>query len=79
MLSPPRTLPTAALPPECVRASRRGIEIITLPGAQAPHAVGRTRYTEKPPAWAIFCFGEHTHRSNRGFAAGMCARLAPRH
>ena len=49
MLSPPRTRPTAALPPECVRASRRGIEIITLPGAQAPHAVGRTRYTEKPP------------------------------
>ena len=27
----------------------RGIEIITLPGAQAPLAVGRTRVAEKPP------------------------------
>ncbi len=39
----------AALPPERVCAPRRGIEIITLPGATAPHAVGRTRRTEKPP------------------------------
>ena len=49
LLSQTRTRPTAALPPECVRAPRRGIEIITSPGAQAPLAVGRTRRTEKPP------------------------------
>ena len=33
LLSQTRTRPTAALPPECVRAPRRGIEIITSPGA----------------------------------------------
>ena len=44
-----RTTPIAALPPEQACAPRRGIEIITLPGAQAPLAVGRTRRIEKPP------------------------------
>ena len=32
-----------------MRPTNRGIEIITLPGAQAPLAVGRTRNNEKPP------------------------------
>ena len=31
------------------RLTGRGIEIITLSGAQAPLAVGRTRVAEKPP------------------------------
>ena len=39
----------AALPPEQVCILHRGIEIITSTGAQAPHAVGRTRNNEKPP------------------------------
>ena len=29
--------------------TNRGFEIITSTGAQAPHTVGRTRRTEKPP------------------------------